>query len=126
VPDVAQWLGRPLAEALTAEVYGWDETRIVKLVRSGGSLDQAEYEARITRAVHAAGVPVPAVGHVVELDGRHGLLSERVEYVQLRPEGRRQYEAWKPIVAAARLGENVPGVQPWLLATVSAGPSGDA
>ena len=263
--DVPRSLGSPLAEGLTAEVYAWDETRIVKLFRAGRSQDQAEYEARIARAVHRAGLPVPAVGDLVGVDGRHGLLYERVDglsmidsigqqpatlheaarlwaelhadmhagssvpelpsqraelarsiraahalspdlqrtalrvldtmpdgdrlchgdfwpgnilmssrgpiiidwicatrgnpvadvarssvlllgalasplisraqeamiqcahatylerYFELRPEAQQQYEAWKPIVAAARLSEAVPGVQQWLMATVSAG-----
>jgi aminoglycoside phosphotransferase (APT) family kinase protein len=42
-------------------------------------------------------------------------------YFQLRPEGQEQCSAWQPIVAAARLNENVPGVQAWLLAIVAAG-----
>jgi uncharacterized protein (TIGR02172 family) len=260
-----QSLGKPIAEGLTAEVYIWDETRILKLFRDGRSPDQVSYEARIARAVHAAGVPVPAVGDIVKVNGRHGLLYERVDglsmldnisqqlwplsqsarlwaelhadmharsivpelpsqraelakhiraaqmlppdlqraalraletmpdgdrlchgdfwpgnvllssrgpiiidwicatrgnpladvarssvlllgglasplfsqaqkaimrrvhmtyvrrYFQLRPEGQEQCQAWQPIVAAARLSENVPGVQTWLRATVVAG-----
>jgi Phosphotransferase enzyme family len=52
-------------QGLTAEVYVWDETRILKLFRDGRSPDQMEYEARIVRLVHAAGLPVPAVGDIV-------------------------------------------------------------
>jgi Ser/Thr protein kinase RdoA (MazF antagonist) len=260
-----QSLGKPIAQGLTAQVYVWDERRILKLFRHGRSPDQVAYEARIARAVHAAGLPVPAVGDIVEVNGRRGLLYERVDglsmidsmgqqlwilspsarlwaelhadmharrtvpelssqraelakqiqaaqmlppdlqraalraldimpegdrlchgdfwpgnilmssrgpitidwiratrgnpladvarssvlllgglasrlfsraqkaiirrvymtylqrYFQLRPEGQEQYKAWQPIVAAARLSENVPGVQTWLLATVAAG-----
>lgn len=260
-----QSLGKPLAQGLTAEVYVWDETHILKLFRDGRSPDQVAYEARIAWAVHAAGLPVPAVGGIVEVNGRRGLLYERVDglsmldsmgqklwtlsqsarlwaelhadlharsivpelpsqraelakhirsaqmlppdlqraalraldtmpdgdrlchgdfwpgnvlmsgrgpiiidwicatrgnpladvarssilllgglasplfsrahkarirrvhmtylqrYFQLRPEGQEQCQAWQPIVAAARLNENVPGVQTWLLATVAAG-----
>jgi tRNA A-37 threonylcarbamoyl transferase component Bud32 len=42
-------------------------------------------------------------------------------YFQLRPEDEEQCNAWQPIIAAARLSENVPGVETWLLATVAAG-----
>jgi uncharacterized protein (TIGR02172 family) len=260
-----QPLGKPIAQGLTAEVYVWDETRILKLFRDGWSADQVEYEARIARVVHSAGLPAPAVGEIVELNGRRGLLYEHVDglsmidsigqqletlsqsaclwaelhadmharstvpelpsqraeltkhiraaqmlppdlqravlraletmpdgdrlchgdlwpgnvlmssrgpiiidwicatrgnpladvarssvlllgglasplfsraqkamirrvhmtylkrYFQLRPEGQEECKAWQPIVAAARLSENVPGVQTWLLATVEAG-----
>jgi uncharacterized protein (TIGR02172 family) len=243
----------------------WDETHVIKLFRDDRSPGQVEYEARIARLVHAAGVPAPVVGDILEVNGRTGLLYERVDglsmiesinqkvgtlsqfarvwaelhadmharsavpelpsqraelarhiraaemlpsdlqcaalraleampdgdrlchgdfwpgnilmssrgpiiidwicatrgnpladvarssvlllgalasplfpraqkaiirrahttylkrYFQLRPEGREQCTAWQPIVAAARLNENVPGVQAWLLATVAAG-----
>jgi Ser/Thr protein kinase RdoA (MazF antagonist) len=250
---------------MTAEVYVWDETRILKLFREGWSAERTRYEAHIARLVHACGLPAPAVGEPVEIDGRHGLLYERVDgpsmmdsisrrlwtffryarlwaelhagmhaartvpelpsqradlanriqtaqmlppdlqraalraldampdgdrlchgdlwpgnvllssrgpividwicatrgnpladvarssvlvlgalasplfswpqrviarrahaaylrrYFRLRPEGREECKAWRPIVAAARLSENVPGIQPWLLATAAAG-----
>jgi Ser/Thr protein kinase RdoA (MazF antagonist) len=250
---------------MTAEVYVWHETRVLKLFREGWPADRVAYEAVIARVVHTGGWPVPAVGDLVEVDGRRGLLYERVDgpsmmdciarrpwtfsryarlwaelhaglhggrtvselpsqrtelanriqtaqalppdlrqaallaldampdgdrlchgdlwpgnvlmsprgpividwicatrgnpladvarssvlvlgalasplfswpqrviarrvhaaylrrYFQLRPEGREECKAWQPIVAAARLSENVPGVQPWLLATAAAG-----
>ena len=261
----ARSLGEPIAQGLTAEVFIWDETRILKLFRAGWARDQVKYEARIASAVHSAGLPVPAVGKIVQANGRHGVLYEHVEgpsmidsigqqpgtlsrsarmladlhahmharnsvpglpsqraeltkhiraaqmlpsdlrraalraldtmpegdrlchgdfwpgnvlmssrgpiiidwicatngnpladvarssvlllgavaspllsrkqtatirrihwaylrrYFQLRPEGQEQYKAWQPIVAAARLSENVPGAQTWLLATVREG-----
>jgi hypothetical protein len=51
--------GKPIAQGLTAEVYVWDETCILKLFRDGRSPDRVVYEARIAHAVHAAGLPVP-------------------------------------------------------------------
>lgn len=72
-------LGAPIARGMTAEVYAWDETRILKLFRPGWSADRVEHEAHIARVVHARGLPVPAVGDFVEIDGRHGLLYERVD-----------------------------------------------
>ena len=74
-----QSLGNPIAQGLTAEVYVWDETRILKLFRDGRSPDPVAYEAPIARAMHAAGLPVPAVGDIMEVYGRRGLLYERVD-----------------------------------------------
>lgn len=37
-----------------------------------------EYEAKINRAVHASGLPVPKVGEIVSINGRNGLVYERV------------------------------------------------
>jgi len=72
-------LGKPIGRGLTAEVYAWDETHVLKLFRDGSPPEQVLYEARIARAVQAAGLPVPAVGDMVEVNGRRGLLYERVE-----------------------------------------------
>ncbi|GMV34674.1 MAG: aminoglycoside phosphotransferase family protein [Chloroflexi bacterium CFX1] len=38
------------------------------------------------------------------------------EYFRLRPQGRLDYQQWLPIVAAARLSENITDLEPWLLA----------
>jgi len=37
-------------------------------------------------------------------------------YFQLRPGGEDEYQRWFPVIAAARLNENVPGWDNWLLA----------
>jgi hypothetical protein len=37
-------------------------------------------------------------------------------YFALRPGGREEYGRWLPIVAAARLSENIPEIEQWLLA----------
>ena len=72
-------LGKPIALGRTAEIYTWEEGQILKLFRDWFSADGVEYEARITRMVHATGSPIPAVGEVVEVNGRLGLIYERVE-----------------------------------------------
>jgi uncharacterized protein (TIGR02172 family) len=72
-------LGKPIALGRTAEIYVWGEGQILKLFRKGVSADGVEREARIAQAIHAAGLPVPAVGEVVEINGRLGLIYERVE-----------------------------------------------
>jgi uncharacterized protein (TIGR02172 family) len=37
------------------------------------------------------------------------------QYFNLRPGGENEYRRWLPIVAAARLSENIPGLETWLL-----------
>jgi aminoglycoside phosphotransferase (APT) family kinase protein len=69
----------PFAEGRTAEVFRWDESHILKLYRDWCPLDWVEYEARVARAIHAAGVASPAAGDIVEVDGRRGLIYERLE-----------------------------------------------
>ena len=55
-----QSLGKRVAQGLTAELYVWDQPRILKLFRDARSPDQGAYEARIARVVHAAGLHLPA------------------------------------------------------------------
>ena len=69
----------PIAQGRTAEVYLWDDRRILKLYREWCPPDWVDYEARIARAVYEAGVPTPAAGEIIEVDGRRGLVYERLE-----------------------------------------------
>lgn len=71
-------LGRPIAVGRTAEIYAWGDGQVLKLFRPGWSAEVARDEAAIARAAHAAGVPTPAVDDVIEVDGRVGIVFERV------------------------------------------------
>lgn len=68
-----------LAEGRTAEIYVWGAKHVLKLYRDWCPSDWVEYEARIAHAVYEAGVPSPAAGEIVELNGRRGLIYERIE-----------------------------------------------
>jgi Ser/Thr protein kinase RdoA (MazF antagonist) len=46
-------------------------------------------------------------------------------YFELLPEDQQQFAAWRPVVAAVRLGENMPGLQEWLLNQVMTGFASD-
>ena len=72
-------LGTPIALGRTAEIYAWKDGYIIKLFRDWMTAASVEYEARVARAVHTAGLPVPAVGKVIEVNGCLGLVYERVE-----------------------------------------------
>ena len=72
-------LSTPLAQGRTAEIFLWDTDLVLKLYRDWCPPDWVEYEARIAHAVHAAGVPSPAAGEIVEANGRRGLIYERIE-----------------------------------------------
>ncbi len=76
-------LGSPLAVGRTAEIYGWRKGWVLKLFRQGYPQGAAAYEARISRLVYEGGLPVPAVGDVVEIDGRYGFTLERVTGVSM-------------------------------------------
>ena len=69
----------PIAQGRTAEIYAWEEGQVIKLYRDWCPSDWVDYEARIAGAIHEAGIPSPQVGGIVELDGRRGLLYQRLE-----------------------------------------------
>jgi uncharacterized protein (TIGR02172 family) len=71
-------LGNPIALGRTAEVYAWKEGYVLKLFHEWFPSGEVEYEARIAGVVQEAGLPAPAAGEVVEIDGRYGLVYERV------------------------------------------------
>lgn len=72
-------LGSPLAAGGSSEIFAWgsDETQVVKLFRTAYS-DAVDTEAERARAVFDAGVPVPRVDDVVEVEGRRGIVFERL------------------------------------------------
>jgi uncharacterized protein (TIGR02172 family) len=72
-------LSDPIALGFTAEIYAWKDGQVLKLFNRGISRRAAETEANITRIVHATGLPVPAVGEIIEIDSRFGLEYERVD-----------------------------------------------
>jgi Ser/Thr protein kinase RdoA (MazF antagonist) len=73
----------PIAHGRTAEIYSWEDGRILKLFRDWCPPDWVDYEARIARALYAAGVPSPAAGEIVEIDGRRGLIYERLDGISM-------------------------------------------
>jgi tRNA A-37 threonylcarbamoyl transferase component Bud32 len=71
-------LPSPIAYGRTAEIYPWQSGQVLKLFYNWFPLENIEYEARIGRAIHASGLPVPAVGEIVQVDDRTGLIYQRV------------------------------------------------
>jgi aminoglycoside phosphotransferase (APT) family kinase protein len=70
--------GAPIARGNTSDIYTWTEATVVKVLRPDIPRQWASIEADITRRVHAAGLPVPATEGVVDVDGRPGVILERV------------------------------------------------
>jgi uncharacterized protein (TIGR02172 family) len=71
-------LDQPIARGRTADVYDWDDGHILKLFHNWFPLEDVEYELKIARAVNASGVKSPMVGDLIEVEGRNGLIYERV------------------------------------------------
>lgn len=68
-----------LASGCTSDVYAWTEGTVIKLLRSDIPPAWAEHEARVSTAIHRHGLPIPEVVDLVVVDGRHGVVSQRVE-----------------------------------------------
>ena len=71
--------GPMIARGRTAEIFAWKDNQVLKLFLDRFPAAGAEHEARLTQAVHEAGLPAPAVEGTVEVDGRSGIVFERVE-----------------------------------------------
>jgi uncharacterized protein (TIGR02172 family) len=72
-------LGNKLAEGRTAEIFVWGADWVVKLFRPGWGRGTVEYEYNQAVASQMTGYRVPQVQQMVEIDGRFGIVYERVE-----------------------------------------------
>jgi Ser/Thr protein kinase RdoA (MazF antagonist) len=70
--------GELVGEGVSSTIHAWGEGRVVKLFRPGFE-DLAAVELERARAVHEAGVPSPAVHELVEVDGRPGVVFDRLD-----------------------------------------------
>ncbi len=83
---------KPLATGGTSDVYEWQDGEVLKLFRKRHEYHPHEITA--TRAAHSVGLPVPAVVQtdLVEVDGREGIVFERIDgltiprYLDAHPE----------------------------------------
>lgn len=73
----AMSLGKPIDG--TPNLYAWGEGQILKLYDSSAPADWVESLGRIERALYEAGLPVPKVGELVEIDGGLGQVYERID-----------------------------------------------
>jgi uncharacterized protein (TIGR02172 family) len=63
----------------SAEVFAWGDDRVLKLFMDWVSQSLIEREARLSRVIYEAGLPAPAVEDIIEVEGRRGIIFERVE-----------------------------------------------
>lgn len=69
----------PIGRGRTAEIYGWKDGRILKLFYEWVRPDHVRREADIGDMVQAAGLPAPRVEGQITVEGRTGIVYERVE-----------------------------------------------
>ena len=72
-------LGEKIGEGAFADVHAWAPGQVVKLFKAGVPRRLGWHEARMTRAVFAAGAPAPEVFGEVTLEGRFGIVLSRLD-----------------------------------------------
>lgn len=70
---------RKISEGREAEIFAYGEGAVLRLLRNPNAHQQIEWEAAAMRAASGAGVRVPAVIEVTTVEGRPGLVMERIE-----------------------------------------------
>ena len=73
------FLGEKIGGGVSADVHAWTPGQVVKLFKAGVPLRLSRHEARVTRAVFAAGAPAPEVLDEVTLEGRFGMVLSRLD-----------------------------------------------
>ena len=90
-------LGKPIARGRTAEIFAWGDGQVLKLFHNWFDRDSIEYEQRIARAISAAGIPAPAAGEILQVNGRDGLVYERVDGLSMWDVLARQPQRFLPL-----------------------------
>ncbi len=72
-----------VAEGATAEIFVWDEDRILKLYHEDASPGEAEQEAIRAAIAYDAGLNTPAVIDTITIDNRQGVIFERVHGITM-------------------------------------------
>ena len=72
-----------IAEGVTAEIFAWDEDKILKLYHEGASPGEAEQEAGCASIAYDAGLNTPAVIDTITVENRQGIIFERVHGVTM-------------------------------------------
>jgi hypothetical protein len=72
-------LGEKIGEGAFSDVHAWAPGQVVKLFKAGVPQRISWWEARMTRAVFAAGGPAPEVLDEVTVEGRFGIVLGRLD-----------------------------------------------
>src|ERR1700733_13561480 len=72
-------LGEKIGEGAWSDVHAWAPGQVVKLFKVGFPRRHSWWEARMTRAAYAAGAPAPEVFDLVTVEGRFGVVLQRLD-----------------------------------------------
>jgi Ser/Thr protein kinase RdoA (MazF antagonist) len=76
-------VGDLVARGNTSDVFDWARDAVVKLLRPGIPPEWAGREATITQLVNASGFPAPTVLDTVTIEGRPGIVFERITGISM-------------------------------------------
>ena len=79
VEEMSTEKGPMIARGRTAEIFLWKDNQVLKLFLDWCPAHWIEAEVRGTQAAYEAGLPVPAVERMVEVEGRLGIVFERID-----------------------------------------------
>ncbi len=96
-------LDQPIAYGRTAEIYAWHNGQVLKLFYDWFGLDDIKYELRIAQEVKTSGLPVPAAGEIIHVNGRNGLTYQRIEGISMLE--RMSRRPWNCFYYARRMAE---------------------
>ncbi|RAV22745.1 phosphotransferase family protein [Paenibacillus contaminans] len=71
-------LGIKIGEGNTAEIFAWGDGKVIKLFREFMPRSTIEQEWSVSQAILSAGLPVPRVFGLEEVDGKTGIIYERI------------------------------------------------
>ncbi|RWZ25405.1 hypothetical protein, partial [Escherichia coli] len=77
-------VGSPIAKGRTADVYAWKgdawkDGRVLKLSHDWNPPHLIEQEVGFTRFIESAGIRVPHVYEIIEVNGLRGVVYERLD-----------------------------------------------
>jgi Ser/Thr protein kinase RdoA (MazF antagonist) len=72
-------LGEKIGEGAAADIYAWAPGQVLKLFKTGVPRRSGLHEAKMTRAVFAAGGPAPEVLGEITHEGRYGVVLPRLD-----------------------------------------------
>ena len=75
---VESTLGERVGSGRVAEVFAFVPGRVIKLLREPGGIEWLRREAAAQMAAHSAGIRVPEVSELATIDGREGIVMERI------------------------------------------------
>ncbi len=70
--------GKLIGKGKTAEVYEWGNDKALKLYFKRYGYERAMHEAEIGNMIHTSGLPSPEVFDIIDVNGRVGLIFERI------------------------------------------------